>query len=142
MPQAIVHPISGRIHADYLQIGAASGRMACRRPNLQNIPRTPAYRACFRAPAGRVLVDRALAEQLEGDEMFKLRRLRRTSVRGYRRLEPWSLRRPADEDPETDEDGKRSGRESSPDQQGDGLRGGGDETDTAGEGTSGGEDVD
>ena len=30
--------------------------MACQRPNLQNLPRDPAYRACFRAPEGRTLV--------------------------------------------------------------------------------------
>jgi DNA polymerase-1 len=51
-----VHPATGRIHADYLQLGAASGRMSCRRPNLQNIPRDPRYRACFRPPEGRALV--------------------------------------------------------------------------------------
>lgn len=58
---------------------------------------------------GRVLVDRMLAEQLADDEHFRLRRLRRTSVKGYRRLEPWGLRRPADEDPEVTEDGKLPG---------------------------------
>jgi DNA polymerase-1 len=46
----------GRVYADWRQIGAASGRMACREPNLQNLPRDPAYRRCFRAPHGRVLV--------------------------------------------------------------------------------------
>ncbi|MBX6772473.1 MAG: bifunctional 3'-5' exonuclease/DNA polymerase [Chloroflexi bacterium] len=51
-----VHPETGRIHADWHQIGADSGRMACTRPNLQNVPRSPAYRACFKAPQGRVLV--------------------------------------------------------------------------------------
>jgi DNA polymerase-1 len=51
-----VHPTTGRIHADYRQIGAASGRMSCTNPNMQNIPRTSAYRACFRAPAGSALV--------------------------------------------------------------------------------------
>lgn len=30
--------------------------MSARKPNLQQIPRDPAYRACFRAPEGRVLV--------------------------------------------------------------------------------------
>jgi N6-adenosine-specific RNA methylase IME4 len=30
--------------------------MSCSRPNLQNIPRDPAYRACFRPQPGRVLV--------------------------------------------------------------------------------------
>jgi DNA polymerase-1 len=51
-----VHPSTGRIHADYRQIGAASGRMSCTTPNMQNVPRTPACRACFCAPAGRALV--------------------------------------------------------------------------------------
>jgi DNA polymerase-1 len=46
----------GRIHASWRQIGAASGRMACREPNLQNLPRDPAYRQCLRAPPGRVLI--------------------------------------------------------------------------------------
>jgi DNA polymerase I len=51
-----VHPLTRRIHGNYLQLGAESGRMACRNPNLQNIPRDPAYRACFRPPEGRVLM--------------------------------------------------------------------------------------
>ena len=33
-----VFPLTGRIHADYKQLGADSGRMACRNPNIQNIP--------------------------------------------------------------------------------------------------------
>ncbi|MBX6753654.1 MAG: bifunctional 3'-5' exonuclease/DNA polymerase [Thermorudis peleae] len=51
-----VHPLTGRIHSDWRQIGAATGRMASDRPNLQNIPRDPRYRACFRPADGRVLV--------------------------------------------------------------------------------------
>jgi DNA polymerase-1 len=51
-----VHAQTGRIHADYRQLGAASGRMACSNPNLQNIPRDAAYRACFRPTAGRALI--------------------------------------------------------------------------------------
>ncbi|HKP13271.1 MAG TPA: DNA polymerase [Blastocatellia bacterium] len=46
----------GRIHADFQQIGATGGRMACAKPNLQQVPNTPEYRSCFRAPAGRKLV--------------------------------------------------------------------------------------
>jgi DNA polymerase-1 len=70
-----VHPLTGRIHADWRQIGAASGRMACTRPNLQNIPRDPQYRACFRPGPGRVLVkadysqiELRIAAELSGDE--------------------------------------------------------------------------
>jgi DNA polymerase I-like protein with 3'-5' exonuclease and polymerase domains len=32
---------SGRIHAGWRQLGANSGRMACSKPNLQNLPRDP-----------------------------------------------------------------------------------------------------
>jgi DNA polymerase-1 len=35
--------------------------MACARPNLQNVPRDPAYRACVRPSPGRVLVKADLA---------------------------------------------------------------------------------
>ena len=51
-----LHPVTGRIHADFQQIGATGGRMACSRPNLQQVPNTPEYRSCFRAPVGRKLV--------------------------------------------------------------------------------------
>jgi len=51
-----VHPVTGRVHADYFQAGTAAGRMSCRNPNLQQMPRDPAYRACVRASEGRVLV--------------------------------------------------------------------------------------
>jgi DNA polymerase-1 len=51
-----MHTVTGRIHADFLQIGALSGRMACTRPNLQNIPRNAVYRRCIRPADGRVLV--------------------------------------------------------------------------------------
>lgn len=53
---AHLHPYTGRIHASYRQVGAATGRMACSAPNLQNIPRDPRYRACFRPATGRLLV--------------------------------------------------------------------------------------
>jgi DNA polymerase I len=51
-----VHPSTGRIHPDYLQLGAATGRMSCAKPNLQQVPRDLRYRACFQPGAGRVLV--------------------------------------------------------------------------------------
>jgi DNA polymerase-1 len=46
----------GRIYSDWRQLGAKTGRMASGEPNLQNVPRDPAHRKCFRAPPGRVLV--------------------------------------------------------------------------------------
>lgn len=51
-----VHPATGRIHADVIQIGAASGRMTYHRPNLQQNPRIIGYRRCYVAPPGRALV--------------------------------------------------------------------------------------
>jgi DNA polymerase-1 len=51
-----VHPVTGRIHADFHQLGAASGRMACSRPNLQQLPRDPGLRRAFQAPPGRAFV--------------------------------------------------------------------------------------
>ena len=51
-----INPATGRIHADFRQMGATGGRMSCSDPNLQQVPNTPEYRSCFRAPAGRKLV--------------------------------------------------------------------------------------
>ena len=51
-----INPVTGRIHADFHQIGATGGRMSCSDPNLQQVPNTPEYRSCFRAPSGRKLV--------------------------------------------------------------------------------------
>ncbi|MHB9089952.1 MAG: DNA polymerase, partial [Chloroflexota bacterium] len=51
-----VHPLTGRIHSDWHQVGAESGRMSSRNPNLQNLPRTEGFRSCFVAPEGRMLV--------------------------------------------------------------------------------------
>jgi DNA polymerase-1 len=51
-----IEPKTGRIHADFRQIGAPTGRFSCSNPNLQQIPHETAYRRCFRAPEGRKLV--------------------------------------------------------------------------------------
>lgn len=42
--------VSGRIHTNYRQTGAATGRLSSAGPNLQNIPRGPTVRGCFIAP--------------------------------------------------------------------------------------------
>lgn len=47
---------TGRIHADFRQIGAPTGRFSCSHPNLQQVPHEPEYRRCFNAPAGRKLI--------------------------------------------------------------------------------------
>ena len=46
----------GRIHASWRQLRAATGRMACDHPNLQNVPRIGPLRTCIRPPEGRVFV--------------------------------------------------------------------------------------
>jgi DNA polymerase-1 len=51
-----IEPKTGRVHADFRQIGAPTGRFSCSNPNLQQIPHEPEYRRCFRAPEGKKLV--------------------------------------------------------------------------------------
>jgi DNA polymerase-1 len=51
-----IHPRTGRIHADFHQIGAPTGRVSCSDPNLQNIPRGSDFRRCFCAPEGKRMI--------------------------------------------------------------------------------------
>ncbi|OUC14574.1 MAG: hypothetical protein B0A82_11555 [Alkalinema sp. CACIAM 70d] len=69
-----VHPVTGRIHPDYQQMGAATGRMSCRNPNLQQIPRDKIFRSCFIPAPGYCLVvadysqiELRVAAELSGD---------------------------------------------------------------------------
>lgn len=53
------HPLTGRIHTDYQQIGSKGGRMAARKPNVLNIPNRgeqTVYRTFFIAPPKHKLV--------------------------------------------------------------------------------------
>ena len=43
-----VNPITGRIHCTFNQSVAATGRLSCQDPNLQNIPLHSAIRSCFK----------------------------------------------------------------------------------------------
>ena len=72
-----INPETGRIHADFRQIGAPTGRFSCSRPNLQQIPHDNAYRRCFRAPEGRKLiiadfsqVELRILAHVSGDQNF------------------------------------------------------------------------
>jgi DNA polymerase-1 len=47
----------GVVRSSYMQLGADTGRMSCREPNTQQIPRDENFRACVEAPQGWVLVD-------------------------------------------------------------------------------------
>jgi DNA polymerase-1 len=65
----------GRVYAAWKQTGSDAGRMSCENPNLQQIPRNRAYRRCFAAPVGRVLVkadysqlELRIAAKVSGDE--------------------------------------------------------------------------
>ncbi|MHA2044700.1 MAG: DNA polymerase, partial [Candidatus Thorarchaeota archaeon] len=51
-----VHPLTGRIHAKYHQAKPASGRMACEKPNMQNIPAEDDYRTSFEAEPGNKFI--------------------------------------------------------------------------------------
>lgn len=69
---------TGRIHATFVPLGASTGRVASRDPNLQNLPADARFHKCLRAPEGRVLVtaDYATCElrivaELSGDPVFR-----------------------------------------------------------------------
>jgi len=73
-----INPKTGRLHADFRQIGAPTGRFACTNPNIQQVPHAVEYRRCFLGhPAGRQLIIadysqielRILAE-FSGDQAF------------------------------------------------------------------------
>jgi DNA polymerase-1 len=64
----------GRVYPSWKQIGAASGRMSCSEPNMQQLPRG-GHRKCVVAPPGRLLVkadysqiELRIAAKVSGDE--------------------------------------------------------------------------
>jgi DNA polymerase I-like protein with 3'-5' exonuclease and polymerase domains len=53
----MINPVTGRLHADFRQIGAPTGRFACTNPNIQQVPHSVEYRRCFSGyPEGRKLI--------------------------------------------------------------------------------------
>ena len=53
----MINPVTSRLHADFRQIGAPTGRFACTNPNIQQVPHSVEYRRCFSGyPAGRKLI--------------------------------------------------------------------------------------
>jgi DNA polymerase-1 len=53
----LINPTTGRLHADFRQIGAPTGRFSCTNPNIQQVPHAVEYRRCFSGhPSGRRLV--------------------------------------------------------------------------------------
>ena len=61
-----VNPVTGRIHPDIFPLGTETGRMACRNPNCQNMPRAgndpTGVRNFFIAPEGKVLLSLDLSQ--------------------------------------------------------------------------------
>jgi DNA polymerase I-like protein with 3'-5' exonuclease and polymerase domains len=47
---------TGRIHPNFKQLGAATGRFSCTEPNLQGIPRSKEFRRCIKVKASHKLV--------------------------------------------------------------------------------------
>jgi DNA polymerase-1 len=74
-----IHPVTGRVHPDFNQLGAETGRFTVSRPNLQQIPQSNLYRRCFNSAEGRSLIWgdysqmelRILAEFSQDENMMK-----------------------------------------------------------------------
>jgi DNA polymerase-1 len=49
-----IHPFTGRIHADWMQVGTETGRFACKHPNLQQMPAK--FRSCIVTSGDDVLL--------------------------------------------------------------------------------------
>ena len=81
-----------------LRVGLAWGPVLHRLGDVFGPTVNVAARLTSVSRPGRVLADKGLAEELHDHPAFRLRRTRRTSVKGYRRLEPWKLGRARDDD--------------------------------------------
>ena len=79
-----------------VRIGMAYGKVLSRMGDVYGPVVNVAARLTKVARPGSVVIDREMAETL-GDDELRLKRLRRTSVKGYEHLEPWSLKRPRDQ---------------------------------------------
>ena len=75
-----INPVTKRIHPDFNQMGAATGRFSCNNPNLQQIPRNQPeapFRECFNPAEGYKFVisdyssmEMRILADLSGDEKF------------------------------------------------------------------------
>lgn len=78
-----------------VRVGAAQGQVLARLGDVFGPTVNIASRLTSIARPGRALVDDELAASLRDlDDEFRVRRIRRTSVKGYENLEPWSIKRP------------------------------------------------
>ena len=76
-----------------LRVGAAHGAVLTRLGDVYSPVVNLASRLTSIARPGTVLVDRELARGLRGQPAYRVRPLKRVSVRGYDRLQPWLVRR-------------------------------------------------
>lgn len=58
-----IHPFTGRIHADFRQLGTDTGRFSCKEPNLQQMPDN--FRQCVGSMDGSEVVIAADYSQIE-----------------------------------------------------------------------------
>ncbi|TWD80902.1 adenylate cyclase [Kribbella amoyensis] len=79
-----------------LRIGLAYGSILIRLGDVYGETVNLAARLTSECKPGRVLADRELAAALDGHHEYRLRRLRRVSVRGYHHLTPYALQRAGD----------------------------------------------
>lgn len=80
-----------------VRIGMAFGKVLNRMGDVYGPVVNVASRLTKVARPGSAVIDRDLAAMLHDDDELRIRRLRRTSVKGYEHLEPWSLKRPREE---------------------------------------------
>jgi adenylate cyclase len=78
-----------------VRAGLAHGEVVARLGDVLGPTVNIAARLTSIARPGTVLVDDGAHERLGADDAspFAFRRLRRTAVKGYQRLQPWALRR-------------------------------------------------
>ena len=76
-----------------LRVGAAYGAVLTRLGDIYSPVVNLASRLTSLARPGTTLVDRELAQRLRGLPDYRVRPLRRVSVRGYDHLQPWLVRR-------------------------------------------------
>ncbi|TQN41667.1 adenylate cyclase [Blastococcus colisei] len=76
-----------------LRVGAAYGTVLTRLGDVYSPVVNLASRLTSLARPGAVLVDRDLADRLRDHPGYRVRPLRRVSVRGYDHLQPWLVRR-------------------------------------------------
>lgn len=76
-----------------LRVGAAYGRVLTRLGDIYSPVVNLAARLTSLARPGTLLVDRDLADRIRDLAQYRVRPLRRVSVRGYDHLQPWLVRR-------------------------------------------------